>query len=57
MGHQGRAEYDETEQNEGEYNFKEEWLATYPYLEAQPLQAEDWPSVLYNEKDRVSTDH
>ena len=41
------AEYAEMEENDGDYVFKEEWLATYRCLEAQPLQAEDFPSPVY----------
>lgn len=38
---------DEQAQDDGEYEFKEEWLATYPDMQAQPLQEQDWPSPVY----------
>ena len=38
---------DEQAQDITEYEFKEEWLATYPDMQAQPLQEQDFPSPVY----------
>ena len=38
---------DEQAQDITEFEFKEEWLATYPDMQAQPLQEQDFPSPVY----------